>query len=241
MGRLLALAAALLTLGIGCLTQAQFFVPGPALWAPGGAPACSQKWSATQINSGLSGGGTTTVTQGGTAQDANVFASLSHTSGKYYAEFGFTGIALDSNTAFGIGNTSSAVTTGLYLGEGEDTLGFFVGGNLHLWSNNVNVLTYFSTQATTNRFAIALDLTDNLIWVQNITLATGWFGSSTSVVGDPVAGTNGFSLTQTGMTITAHPVTFADTMFTASSTGTGDFASTSWVGTAPSGYSAMCS
>jgi hypothetical protein len=201
----------------------------------------AQVWSATQINSNLSGGGTTTVTMGGTSTNVCVFGSNGVSSGKFYWETACTSASFDLNVGQGIGNTSSSIANGQYLGEGTDTCALYGqsgGTQSYLYYNNANAwLSTAFVLASGNRVGHALDLVNGLYWVSDITLATGWYGSSGSVTGNPASGTNGFALS--GTTIAAHPVVPGLIVTNNGDVGNGYFLPASWLGAAPSGFVAL--
>lgn len=252
MRRLLALAFGLFTFGCGCLLQAnaQFFTPGPAMWAPPSGPAActtNKFWSATQLNSNLTGGGTATVTQGNAASTyAPVYGQQSETSGKFYVEFNFTGVANAGQTAFGIGNTSSSIASGQYLGIGADTLGVFLVGTssaaaFTLFTNGANVwmaATPSPAASWTDRFAMAVDITNRLFWLRDVTVNSQWYGVDNSSVGVPSSGTNGYNFSTS---ITANPVVAAGNLYETSATGTIHAPNNTWSGAAPAGFGQMCS
>ena len=209
-----------------------------------------QVWSATQINSNLSGGGTYDVVQGGTNVLATAFGTNTVTIGKFYWEAWSTNFSISNNEGFGIGNINSSITTGQYLGIGEDTLGVYINanGNPEIWVNGVNQLTITAVTWSTNQnIGFALDLINNLLWIKDTTAGSSWYGSSASVAGNPTLGTNGFSLTQAGFTIINQPVVPGVTLYVNGSSGFGYFTPYNpsgvsvWWGSPPTGFEQFAS
>ncbi len=200
----------------------------------------TQVWSATQINANLSGGNTVTVVAVGNGNDFPVYGSEGFSTGKYYWETSGTSVA-HLNIAQGIGNTSSPITDGTYIGADTSSLGTYPNGDTtSTMSSNGGlagglIITIPIDFSSGDRVGHALDLTNNRYWIKNVTTATGWYGFTSA--GDPAANTNGADITQGPSTIINHPVVPAINLFTSGDTAVGFFSSSSWVGAAPVGFS----
>lgn len=223
--------------------------------APNGAPnftanqgyvgidgAATEVWSATQINGRLSGGGSTTATYtGASGTDASVYAETGVSTGKYYWESKITAANsadfLNGNVGHGLGNTSTATADGQFPGSGLDSVGLYITGNGTRvdWYVNSGSNTSYAlgiTVANGDVFGFALDLANNTLWFRDVTQNSGWFGSAAG--GDPATNTSGFSLVQSGFTITASPVVPGATLQSNGDALVGFF--DSWAGTPPAGF-----
>lgn len=200
----------------------------------------TQVWSATQINTHLTGGGTTTVTQGGTNVESRALGSEGFTTGKFYWEAKVTTSDFSHYSTFGaaIGNTNTSIADN--PGIHADVCGVIYGGS------GTNVYFYWNQTVVWNSsdfglvsgdvYGNALDLVNGLYWVNAVTQGTGWYGASNVGNGNPATGTNGFNILQAGSTITSYPVVPAISLYINGDVGVGYFAPSSWAGVAPSGF-----
>jgi hypothetical protein len=201
-----------------------------------------QVWSATQLNSNLSGGGTTIVTTSLANNWAPVFASIGHTTGQYYWETQSSTADTTGAVTHGIGNTNSPVVSGDYIGSSSNSVGITINSSTNTYTLNWNSTQPYtvvhSPSAGTDRVGHALSLTNGTYWWSDVTNNPGvWYGSS-STPGNPVTNTGGFNLLQSGSTITSFPVVPAMALYFNGGTGTGYFIPSSWIGTPPSGFGA---
>lgn len=203
----------------------------------------TQLWSASHINAHLTGGGTTTVsdTVGGNGVYSQAYGAVSAGSGNnLYWETSATSTQMNT-CGQGIGTTASSIVDNDYVGSTNDTLALYgSASNQGLISGapaGVYRITIGFNVVPGDRLAHALDLVNKLYWVKDITQGSAWYGAS-NVAGDPAAGTNGFSLTQAGLTFTSNPMVPAANLALTADTVTGYFLLSSWLGVPPSGFGA---
>lgn len=194
----------------------------------------TQVWSATQIDSNLSGGGTTTVTMVGSSTYASAYGSEGFTSGLFYWETALTQSAGTNLNGFGIGNTQSAI--GDWPGQTADTLGVYPYTPEVYWNNSLQYSVTISGNNVADRYGHALDLQHGTYWWSDITANPGvWYGA-TSTPGSPAANSGGFNLLQSSSTITSYPVVPAIELYNNGDVGHGYFGSSTWIGTPPTGF-----
>jgi hypothetical protein len=204
--------------------------------------AATQVWSASQINAQLSGGGSSSIVYtGAPGTYATVYANAGVTSGKYYWEAQITSTNpsdfIEGVVGHGLGNTSTTTVGDQLPGLGTDSVGIYVvgtGTRVDWYVSGGSVATYplGFTVANGDVFGFALDLTNNTVWFRDVTQNSGWYGSA---AGDPATNSNGFSLVQSGLTITSSPVVPGALLLSSGDALVGFFGS--WTGTAPAGFS----
>jgi hypothetical protein len=163
------------------------------------------------------------------------------TSGKYYWEAKITSTNpsdfIEGVVGHGLGNTSTTTVGDQLPGLGTDSVGIYVvgtGTRVDWYVSGGSVATYplGFTVANGDVFGFALDLTNNTVWFRDVTQNSGWYGSA---AGDPATNSNGFSLVQSGLTITSSPVVPGALLLSGGDALVGFF--DSWAGTAPAGFS----
>jgi hypothetical protein len=166
------------------------------------------------------------------------FGSEGVTVGKFYWETSVTSSSFANNCIQGIGNTGSSAADFQYIGVGPDTCGVFGTGTASDFYYNAGLVWASSTFVVVSgdRIGHALDLVNGLYWIEDITLASGWYGSSGSVTGNPATQNNGFVLLSG---ITANPVVPALSLKNSGDVGNGYFLPALWLGTPPSGFVAL--
>ncbi len=174
---------------------------------------------------------THSATNSGT--NASIFGLNGYTTGRYYWE-----CAVAGGTAIGVGlgNTTSSIITGAYIGGATDTIGWFGnGGGIY----NANAL-----QTTIQGFAyagdtvcVAADLISMKVWFRT-GAAGNWnnaaIGSQNPAVASQVGGfTVPAAVSAGGGAVPAAIVaTLGDAI-------TGKFAAATWIGAMPDGFSAF--
>lgn len=125
-----------------------------------------------------------------------------NSSGKYYFEF--TTLTVNgSDLAFGLAKSTHDNRTSLgalHLTDGADSIGYQFFGTQKKWLFNgvYGSLVGLALPSNGDIIGIAVDLTNGLIWIRNVTVAPStWYGSNTAAA-DPATGTNGFSFTPFG-------------------------------------------
>lgn len=202
----------------------------------------TEVWSATQINSNLAGGGTTTITvpTGTATGNYRAFATPSVTTSKWYWETTVSGPGVPAGYGMsGVGNVNSDVVTGDYLGNGTDTFGIFdnssTGWQLH-WNQNAIIAPLAAYSSGNGPYVIrhALDLVNSLYWCA---IGSGnWNGNSSFAPG----GSGGFDLTQSGAaTILSAAVVPACVASRPGDQVIGNFASSTWTYSAPAGFASF--
>lgn len=175
--------------------------------------------SSTKVNVTLSNGNLT-ATHSNTSQ---AIARSPHirASGKYYFEY-TVGTWTDANS--GCGTASYDASGANISGAGLHCCFVFRSGNI--WSNNANSGKTLGSVANGDRIDCAIDLDNLKVWFRKN--GGNWNGDAAA---NPATNTNGVS---TSSQTTMSPcVTFTGT---ASENLTGNFGDTSFVGTAPSGF-----
>lgn len=202
---------------------------------------CPERWSPTNINSHLSGGGTTTVTSSGASILAPAYGAATVTTGKFYFETRISSTDTGGNNFAGLGNTGSSVSDGSWVGGSTDTIGLgFHTDHFSLYSGGLQEWTLTITgMAGTDRIGHALDLTNNRYWLKDVTLASSWYGQDSSTAGDPASNSRGFDI-GSFTSVTTFPVLPALNLYLNGDTGTGYFDPSVWLGAAPSGFGPIC-
>jgi hypothetical protein len=192
-----------------------------------------QQWNSAQTNTGyitLSGSPVLTATRNssGSPTDAVGFALEGVTTGKFYWE---ESITLVTSVGTGVGNTSSSSSMG-YLGSGTDSISYYQDGSV-LGNTGGALLATLATFGSVV-MCTALDLINNKIWWRPGT-AANW---NNDIIGNqnPATNTGGISIVQSGMTIISNAVVPGFDVFATNDALTAAFASSSWLGTPPSGF-----
>jgi hypothetical protein len=153
-------------------------------------------WSATNISSNFSGGGTLTATYNGNGSGGYALATQGYSSGYWYFEVElplYTGSGSDQNRLVGW----SATTGSISGGGGSDTN--CVGGNgygqVNFNNNTLGNWTSGSLSGSNQYIAVAIDLTNLYFWINNLTVGQGWndSGSVTPTVNNTGGGGYSFA------------------------------------------------
>ncbi len=215
-------AVALLLAGIWCLAQAQVPLTHAGKGAPGGG-ATTTTWNPSDLVNITLSGSNLIATSGSLTNDGSVRSVASHSSGKYYSEYTLTAGGGVNDTACGIANgstnlstspNSTLLVTAHYAGSGT------------LWINGSNVATPGAVSAT-NVVGSAIDIGGQLYWTR---VGTGnWNG----IVGaDPAMGMSGKSIS--GFSGPYFP--WCSAAPGQSDAWTANFGATAYTNAAPSGY-----
>lgn len=167
----------------------------------------------------LSGGNLTATNNAGT--DASVKSTVSHASGKLYAE---VTIVAEARGLMGAGNASATLTN--FVGSDANGIGLFDDGTIFLNGGNVG---FAHTFAAGDIVDVALDVGNNLIWFRpNGSGNTLW---NNNAANNPATATGGASVS----TITG-PFFFMDSPCNVSTTHTVNFGATAYAHTPPAGF-----
>src|SRR6202022_270703 len=93
----------------------------------------------------------------------------SQSSGKYYFEVTATTLVTPGATGIGAVNASETISADLYLGQSNNSIGYFGNGTVLI---NTVLITTLATYAQGNTVSIAIDRTANLAWFR--VNAGGW-------------------------------------------------------------------
>ncbi len=186
-------------------------------------------WSATDLGTGISGGGTTTVTST-QAGDTAGRATKSFSAGKIYFEFTDN----QANNCFvGWANSSAVLTNILGSGVDDNSVGVRGSNGILMRGTNDNNGTF----PAGNRIAIAFDISGFKLWWKDITAAGAWEPS-----GDPGLGTGGFTSASNAEFTAVHfpgPYFPAYAFSVNGGTNTASFSTASFSGAIPTGFSAV--
>lgn len=167
-----------------------------------------------------------------TATDHNhtdtIIGVVSQTSGKGYFEIA----AASSGADLGWGLAPSTASLGVLLGSSGNGVGFRNNRNWRL--GGAETASGMPSPPNNETLGFAVDLTNSRIWVCKTSAPTTWYGNNGT--GDPVAGTNGFSISSLagvalflGFTSNQNGIDEAATM---------NVGGSAFAGTVPSGYTA---
>lgn len=163
-----------------------------------------------------------------TLDDQAFYGRISASSGKKYWE---VILHTGDKQGAGIGTTVGETATAYYLGRGPHAMGWFGSGTV-VSNNGSDMLSTWATYTGADvRLCFALDLDNHKIWGR-VGTAGNW---NNDVIGNqnPATNTGGLALSaalQTNVCPAAELANVGDTLI-------GVFASGSWAGTAPSGFS----
>lgn len=163
-----------------------------------------------------------------------VYASISKSSGLWYWEVILSG---STNVGAGIGTNVASYSSGRYLGEDSNTLGWYGNSSGQVDTNNA-VAAHWQPYDTTGgsvRLCFALDLNHFKIWGR--LGATGNWNNDVLANQNPATNTGGYSL-PTALQSNIVPVAALYSTSTPDAA-VGAFSSGSIVGTPPSGFSAF--
>lgn len=205
--------------------------PGASTVAFTGSPAATTEWGAVGCS----------VVAADTSAFHPGFAQLGVSSGKkvYWETVQTFGSA---NASVGIGNLSSSAATGQRLGAGADTIGYRTDGTV--WNNGSQVATWAAPGTGSNvRVCHAYDSVNNKYWTR--VGAAGNWNNDVLANQNPATNTGGLAVPAAvqaqGSAQTAAVVVPAFNTYAHGDTVTGVFASASFAGTPPSGFSPVAS
>lgn len=199
----------------------------------------TQIWGSVNAHLIISNGNLTATATGADGYQPG-YGSEGFNAGKLYWEQTVSGTGYTThNSSVGVGNTSSSISDGQWIGIGTDTLGCYfhnVDGDIYYNGSVLFTITAFTQSALVSAnglVRIALDLDNALIYF-SIGASGNWYGDGDTIA-DPATLSHGCAI-QSG--ITAAPVVpaFNLSRIATPDTITAAFASASWVGTPPSGF-----
>lgn len=122
------------------------------------------------------------------------------TSGKWHIEFSASGSSgISGNWAIAFADSSEPLTNSNIGTSGTHALYFVLSGSngqIHVFQNSVELNSYTLTWANGDVFAMEIDVTNALVWLQDVTQASGWTNSAlTNFTGNPATGVGGTSIT----------------------------------------------
>jgi hypothetical protein len=193
----------------------------------------TQQWNASHkaANITLSGSPALTATLTTAAAFSIVFATEGVTTGKFYWEVTVAGTGVtDAGCGGGIGNTSTATTSGLYLGNATDSIGWYSNGTVYGNGGSSMTNTPWATFVTGNLLCFALDLVNNLFYGR---VANGNWNASASA--NPATQILGVTIPSA---VYANPVVPGATLYQISvaDTAVAAFSQASWTYAAPAGF-----
>jgi hypothetical protein len=199
----------------------------PVSWTP---PVPVQNWGSDRNAHIILSGSNLIATAGSNGVDQAVFGSVGVDIGKYYWE-----IVLNhnGNGGAGIGNLTTVVADGDYLGSTDTSIGWYDGGGVFCVGSQIATWATFSTGVV--RLCFALDLTNNKLWGRVGT--TGNWNNAAIGSQNPATNTGGLDLTAAGNVLNNPLAPGANLKSTTiPDAATGVFVSASWLGTPPSGF-----
>lgn len=198
-------AGAVTTLGTGLLLSGTTLSSTGGQWAAGNVTnlatglsivsSTSTYWNPSDDGSGeftLSNGNLTEATIGSTNAWNSGRSNTSKSTGKWYFEF--TCNNNNSNSGIMVGLMSAAGNLASYAGSDTHGVGWQSGGSLYQNGSQLINGTGSNGYAQGDTTAVAIDLTNNLIWVYS-TQASEWNNSGTA---NPGTGVGGVSITTLG-------------------------------------------
>jgi hypothetical protein len=117
--------------------------------------------------------------------------SPAKTNGKWHFECKVQSYHGGGGWSVGIANSSESLST--IAGGGTNGVSVNVRGDRVQLEFNGVLTTYLFTSAQGDVIAIEVDLTNSLLWFQDVTAGTGWSDGSGGFTGNPGTGTRGFS------------------------------------------------
>jgi SPRY domain len=195
---------------------------GAFLILSGGGALANLDPANTNAGITLSNNNLTATGNSGVVNYSNTRSLTSHSSGKYYFEVTFTTF-VDGNAGVGLLNASESVPTD-FLGDTDNSIGYFGFGEMFFGGAQVGTTTAAFVQGDV--FTLAVDLTNQLIWIGKN--GTNWNGSGTA---NPATGVGGISISAL-----PGPVFAAGNVYTNGNSVTFNFGATSFAFTEPSGF-----
>jgi hypothetical protein len=152
-----------------------------------------------------------------------VRSTISHSTGKFYAEFTATTVVVSESVGIGDANFNIDSSPG-YIGGSNFSLGYDAGGNV--FQNNGTVVATYSTYTSGDVVGMAVDIGGQLIWWR--VNAGNWNNNGAA---DPATGANGLSTSAlTGPFFAASSGNGGNNVFTA------NFGASAYAHIPPSGY-----
>lgn len=198
-----------------------------------GSGVTTVTWNGSdQIGITLSNGNLT-ATYNDTGSRGGIRATTSFSTGKLYYELQLNFSASSNMGGTWASGTKNFATTFL----GGDTLSTGAYRDNSIYFNSGSLGSYITTVATGDWIGIALDLTNNKIWIMDITQGGGW---NNAPIGsqNPATNTGGGSLT--GLTgLPWFPAAAFDAVATGTYSVTANFGGSAFLGSVPSGFVAV--
>jgi hypothetical protein len=202
----------------------------PTAWTPPPPVVTPQTWGALRgSHVSLSGSDLiATAAAGGGV----VYGALFNTTGKFYWE-----VILNNsgNVGAGIGSNQVPVGDAEWVGGSNNSIGWYNAGAVYNGGSLKATFASFGNGAIRLCFSIDLTSATKKLWGR--VGATGNWDNDVLANQNPATGAGGIDLSTCGDTL-SWPVT-AGASLSAGDTATGCFTSASWVGTAPSGFTAF--
>jgi len=194
---------------------------GPLLLVPGASvPAVTWNPSDKSANIALSGGNLLAQQSATNTWNGTVRATIGKSTGKWYWEVVVTNLNPDNSFIGAVCNSTAPLTN--YCGSDANGWGYYYDGTKY---HSGSSAAYGSSYATGAVIGVALDMDNGKVWFSK----DGTWQAS----GDPAAGTNA---AYTGLTGTLYPAT---SLYRNNNQATGRFASSSWTGSAPTGFNQL--
>jgi hypothetical protein len=133
------------------------------------------------------------VTTSTSGVDTSAFSVNFKSTGKWICTFNIVQVSGAGNVAVGFGDSTASSAAGQYIGIDTHSVGLTTVNPPQFGVNNVFTNTGMASAIVAgHNVDLAIDLNAKLIWMRDLTNSASWFGNNG--VGDPVAGTNGFSI-----------------------------------------------
>jgi hypothetical protein len=146
------------------------------------------QWSATFAPSRFTlSNGNLTASATLTNQTDTIISVISNSTGKFYFEM--TCVSSGEDLAWGLAKSNQSNTSLLGSNNPSPSVGFRNSGNWRI--NNSEIGSGIPSAPNNETIGFAVDLTNSLIWVRKTASPSNWYGNG---AGDPVARTNGFSI-----------------------------------------------
>lgn len=183
--------------------------------------------------------GNLTATVTSLSSYAVVRSNTAKASGKWYLEMkNISGSGTGSGqTAFGLCNSSFSMGGSVYLGQDNNSIGWQnnssgLGGPIYSGGSKVGNCNEGGDGFTNGDIlALAVDVTNSLVWFNNLTQSSGWNTGS----GSPSAGTGGISISNLSP---VEPLYLCLAFYGTPTSSSVNFDDTTFTGTIPSGFSA---